>query len=344
VTKSQTRPHHGRNTRPAKRRDEKLPFSEHVAELRRRLFYIAVSVVAFGTAGYFVQQQLVHFLLRPAHGQQFIYTTPGGGLNFLFQVCLYFGLALSIPVIIHQVLRYIEPLIETNTKRVVAWYSLVSGMLAVAGAALGYWVGLPVALRFLSHQFTTPQIRPLLTIQEYMSFVMIYLIGSALLFQIPALILFINRIRPLRPRQLLSGERYVVAGAFIVAAIMTPTTDILDQLIFVVPIVVMYQIALAGVYLQDRRRRRSADQTVVDVRVARDSGGRRVVPDSSAPARQSPGAFGAGVFSIGSAGRMQSASRAAAIGVAGPRLNQSSYAVWDIVAPDYKRLGRKGLT
>jgi sec-independent protein translocase protein TatC len=220
-----------------------------------------LSVILFATAGYFIQQQIIRFLLAPSKGQQFIYTTPGGGLNFLFQICLYFGIALSIPVIIYQLLKYLEPLIETSTKRMVVGYSFFSGILAITGGAFGYYLGLPVALKFLSHQFTTSQIKPLLTIQEYMSFLTIYLVGSALLFQIPLIITFINRIKPLRPKKLLSAEKYVIAFSFIAAAIMTPTTDIFNQLIFAVPIVAMYQVAVLFVYLQNKRKK--LDQPVL---------------------------------------------------------------------------------
>jgi len=247
--KNQPRP----GTAPAK--TDKLTFIEHVHELKHRLFYIVLSVALFALAGYFIQQQIIRFLLAPAKGQQFIYTTPGGGLNFLFQICLYFGIALSIPVIIYQLLRYLEPLIEAGTKRMVAYYSIFSGILAIGGGAFGYYLGLPVALKFLSHQFTTSQIKPLLTIQEYMSFLTIYLVGSALLFQIPLVITFINRIKPLRPKKLLGAEKYVIAFSFIAAAIMTPTTDIFNQLIFAVPIVAMYQVAVLFIYLQNKRKK-----------------------------------------------------------------------------------------
>ena len=243
----------------APKSEARLPFIEHLYELRKRLVRVAASLVIFSAAGYLIQQQLVNFLLKPSHGQKFIYTSPLGGLNFLFQVCIYFGLVLSIPTIIYQLLKYLEPLLRSASRGLIAKYSTISALLAVGGGAFGYYLGLPIALRFLSHQFTTSQIRPLLTIQEYMNFVTIYLFGSALLFQLPLIILFINRIKPLKPRQLLSFERYMVLIAFVAAAIMTPTTDIFDQLVFAVPIMAMYQFALILIYLQNRlmRRRRS---------------------------------------------------------------------------------------
>ncbi len=81
-------------------RDTKLPFIEHVYELRQRLFIVAAFVVAGSALAYGLQQQIVSVLLRPSHGQHFIYTSPLGGINFLFGVCLDVGLVLATPIIL----------------------------------------------------------------------------------------------------------------------------------------------------------------------------------------------------------------------------------------------------
>ncbi len=245
-----------KKTRPQLKDPRNVAFIEHVRELRRRLVYIAASVLIWSTAAYFIQQQLVSLLLRPAKGQRFIYTSPGGGINFLFQVCLYFGIVLSIPVIIYQLLKFVEPAIKAPSKQFISRFSTLSGVLALVGIVFGYFMGLPLALHFLSHQFTTSQIQPLFTIQEYMSFVMIYLVGSALLFQIPLVISFINRAKPLQPRRLLHYERHVIVAAFVIAVIMAPTTNILYQLIIAGPIILSYQISIGLVWLQNGRTKR----------------------------------------------------------------------------------------
>jgi sec-independent protein translocase protein TatC len=73
---------------------------EHLHELRRRLFFIAISVIAWSAAAYAIQQRIVNVLLKPSHGQSFVYTSPIGGIDFLFRVCLYTGLIFSIPFIV----------------------------------------------------------------------------------------------------------------------------------------------------------------------------------------------------------------------------------------------------
>ena len=230
------------------------PFMEHLHELRRRLFYIAISIAFWSTATYAVQQHVVNILLKPSHGQSFVYTSPIGGIDFLFRVCLYTGLIFSTPVIVYQLLRFISPLMKSSSTRFIAWGSAISGLLAVIGIALGYFVGLPTALHFLLHQFQTPQIKPLITVQSYMSFVMVYMVGSALMFQVPLFLIFINRIKPLKPSRLFHYERWVILIAFVMSGLMNPTPKIWDQLIVAGPIIVMYQIGIGIIALINRPR------------------------------------------------------------------------------------------
>lgn len=107
------------NKKPPKPDTQKLPFMEHVYELRLRLFYIAASIAVFSMFAYSINKQLVSLLLKPAGDQKFIYTSPIGGVDFLFRVCVYFGIAVSIPVIVYQFLRYLEPLFSKSSVRLI---------------------------------------------------------------------------------------------------------------------------------------------------------------------------------------------------------------------------------
>lgn len=243
---------------------DKLPLVEHLQELKRRLFIVAVSVVAGSMIAYGVQRSIIDVLLRPSHGQHFIYTSPLGGINFLFSVCLDIGIAVSVPLIVYQLLRFLEPLMHRTTRKFIMTVSLISGIVALAGVIFGYFVGLPAALNFLLHQFTNAQIKPLVTIQSYMSFVSMYLLGSALMFQLPLILIIINRIKPLKPAKLFHYERHVIVFAFITAFIMNPTPNVLDQMMVVIPIIVMYQVGIALIWFVNRGGRLAKFQQLLD--------------------------------------------------------------------------------
>jgi sec-independent protein translocase protein TatC len=238
--------------------DQRRPFVEHLLELRKRAFIVAGSVLVFSTAAYFVQQSLVGWLLKPSHGQHFIYTSPAGGIGFLFQICTYVGIVLSLPVLLYQTLRFIEPIINEQVKRFVLRSAAWSAILAALGIGFGYVIGLPLALHFLGHQFTTKQITPLLTINEYMSFVTVYLLGSAMLFQLPLIMYVGNRIKPIKPSTLFKAERIVIVSAFVISMLMAPTINVVDQLIIALPILVAYQIGIAIIWYANRKPKRPA--------------------------------------------------------------------------------------
>jgi sec-independent protein translocase protein TatC len=223
-------------------------------ELRKRVFRIALSVFLFGALAYGIEHSIVAALIRPAGDQTFVYTSPLDGINFLFRLCLYAGIALSIPVIVYQFLRYLEPLFKKDSLRLIVWGSITSGVLALLGMAFGYFIGLPAALHFLLNQFLTDRIEPLLTIQAYMSFVTMYMLVSALLFQVPLFLIFINRIKPLQPKKLLSlkYERWIILGGFILGALMNPDPNLLHQIFIVGPLIVMYQVGVGIVWLANR--------------------------------------------------------------------------------------------
>ncbi|MET1033218.1 MAG: twin-arginine translocase subunit TatC, partial [Candidatus Saccharimonadales bacterium] len=231
----------------------------HVHELRKRLFIIALSVGLFAGIAYSIEKQLTAFLLQPAGTQQFIYTTPGGGFDFLFKLCLYAGIAASIPVIVYQLFRYLQPLLKYEGRRFMLTCTLWSSILAVSGIAFGYFAGLPPAMKFLLQGFSSDQISALITIQSYMSFVLVYLLGAALLFQLPLILLLINRIKPLSPRSLIQMkyQRWVIVGALIVGAVVSPTPDIRNQLMLSIPVILMYEISIVLIWVRNRHNRRS---------------------------------------------------------------------------------------
>jgi sec-independent protein translocase protein TatC len=246
---------------------EKAPLIEHLKELRRRLFIIALAIAIGSAAAYAFETQLINALLRPSHGQHFIYTSPMGGINFVFSVCIYVGIAISLPVIVYHFLQFLRPLMRYSTSRFIFIGSTISGLVAVMGIAFGYFIGLPAALHFLLHQFVTSQIQPLITIQAYLSFVTAYLLGSALMFQLPLFLIFINRIKPLQPKRLLHFERHIIVVAFIVGFIMNPTPNLIDQLLVVVPIILMYQLGILLIWFINR----SHNETMLHRLLAADS-------------------------------------------------------------------------
>lgn len=250
------RSHSQRLLRKQHEAPQKVAFIAHVHELRKRFFYIAVAVGLGAGFAYTIQETLTRWLLKPSGDQQFIYTTPGGGFDFQFKLCLYTGIAIAIPVVIFNIFKYIHPLLKNESKRFMGWLMFCSSVLALMGIGFGYFFGLPAAMHFLLQSFSSARIEALISIQSYMSFIMVYLLGSALLFQIPLILLLINRIKPLQPKKLLVNQRWFIIAAFVLGAIISPTPDIRNQLVLTGPIIVMYELSVIMIWLINRKHRR----------------------------------------------------------------------------------------
>jgi len=214
-----------------------------------------LALIAGAAIGYAIQDQVIAFLMAPLGGQQLVYLTPIGGFNFIFKVSLYFGIGLSIPIIMYQLYRFLEPLMDPKRKRSVVFYALASIVLALAGASFAYFASLPAALHFLTG-FNIKNVTAMLTVDSYLAFIITYLLGFAALFQIPLILMIINTIKPLPPKKLMGFQRFVILAAFIVAAIISPTPDITNQTILALPIILMYQVGVLLVWLQARTTRR----------------------------------------------------------------------------------------
>ena len=238
---------------------KKLPtFLDHLNELKSRLFWVAMAFIVAAGAAYPFYQQIIHAIVAPLGDQKLYYTTPAGGLSLIIKVCMFAGLIGMLPVLIYHLYRFVSPIMQKKSARSLVIYTFSSVILAALGIAFAYFVSLPASLYFLTG-IEVAEVNPLLTLDAYLSFTSAYIIAGALLFQLPLVMLIINSVSRLTPKKLMSYQRYLIVGAFIVAAIITPTPDAVNQTLLAAPIVIMYQIGIVIIWLKNRRSRPKLD-------------------------------------------------------------------------------------
>ena len=229
-------------------------FMDHIRELQWRLAIVALAFLATGAAVYPFFDKIVALLLKPlGNNLSLVYLTPGGAFNFAVQVCIYAAMIGALPVALYHIYRCVMPAVEKTTLRGVLGYSLSSLLLAAIGVAFSYFLALPAAIQFLT-SFDLKNISPMLTVESYLSFVMTYLLAGALLFQLPLFMTIINRIKPMTPRMLMSGQRHVILWSVVFAAVISPTPDAVNQLLLAAPMIVMYQVGIVIILLKNRKR------------------------------------------------------------------------------------------
>lgn len=228
---------------------------EHLHELWQRALYCVGVLIVGGAFGYFFRLQIINFLHRPL-GQQLYYTSPMGSFNFVMQVCLLIGFMAALPVICYNLLRFVEPALRKRlSQRVVVIVLASSFVLAIGGAAFGYYLTLPFALKFFG-QVGTSSLRPLISVNEYFSFILGYLGTFAAVFQLPLLLLFINHITPFKPGGLSKWRKHVYIGAFAISLVMPSSPDPLSQVSLAIPVIILYELSIGLIWLANRKHRR----------------------------------------------------------------------------------------
>ncbi len=244
------------------------PFSAHIKELRQRMMYVIAVLIIGCTTGYFIHERLFSIIRRPLH-QQLYYTTPTGGFNAVIKISILFGVVITIPILIHQIIKFVSPVAKRKpgTKRIIT----LSISLAAIGVVFAYYICLPSALHFLAN-VDSQNFQSIITINEYLNFVFAYIAGFALLFQLPLLLLFINRIKPLDPGSLMRIQRWVILISFILAAILTPTPDPMNQFLMALPIILLYQFSVMLIWGVNRRKKPVPQQPMQVVASEPDAG------------------------------------------------------------------------
>ncbi len=240
--------------------DTNKSFSDHIKELRWRLLWVGLVFAIASAIAFQYHDTLVWLVMRPLEGQKLVYLTPGGGFSFIFQVTLYAALVVTAPMLMYQLYGFVRPALPESAQRSAVKVVVAAVALMLVGVGYGYFVAIPSALAFLS-TFAGSSIVPNLTADSYLGFFLAYIAGLGLLFQLPLLLLFWHWINPMSPGGLLKSERIVILFAFIAAALITPTPDVINQAMIAVPLIAIYQFGAVTVLTMIIRERRAQKTT-----------------------------------------------------------------------------------
>ena len=241
--------------------DTRAPLLDHLIELRRRLLYcIGALLLAFAVCYYFAEA-IFAFLVQPllAAGQKrLIYTQIFEAFFVQIKVAFFAGMMVSFPVIANQLWQFVAPGLYRNERRALLPFLLATPILFLAGAAMAYYIAVPVALHFLlgfQGEIGGVSQDALPSIGNYLSFIMQFLFGFGLSFLLPVLLMLLERGGVVTRQQLVSARRYAIVAAFAIAAVLTPP-DVGSQLLLAIPLCILYELALIGIWFTERRRAR----------------------------------------------------------------------------------------
>ncbi len=219
--------------------DVEMSLFDHLEELRRRIFYGLIAI-AVGIVGCFTQvNSIVKLLQVPAGEVKFLQLAPGEYFFVSMKVAAYSGLLLATPVVIYQVVQFVLPGLTRRERRFLAPIVFGSTFLFVAGLVFAYVALIPAALNFFIN-YGGDVVEQLWSIDRYFEFVLLLLFSTGLAFQVPVIQLLLGLLKIVSGRQMLSGWRYVVLGAVVLGAVLTPSTDPLTQSLLGGAVIALY--------------------------------------------------------------------------------------------------------
>ncbi len=243
--------------------DSKAPLIEHLIELRQRLLWsVAALAVAFVVSIFFADE-IFGILVQPltdafpAGEGRLIYTKLYEAFFVEIKVAMFAAFFLAFPIISNQLWAFVAPGLYANEKKAFLPFLIATPVLFMAGASLAYFIVMPTAFKFfLGFEGTVGglQQEALPAMGDYLSLVMQFILAFGVCFQLPVLLLLLNRAGIVSRQQLKGMRRYMIVGAFALAAILTPP-DVVSQLMLGIPLILLYEASLLIMWVTERKKR-----------------------------------------------------------------------------------------
>jgi sec-independent protein translocase protein TatC len=240
-----------------------MSFLEHLEELRKRIIYsiIAVAIGFFACWGYaekifaLMQKPIMQALQRNGMSEKLVYLNPTEPFNLYLKIGFMAAIFVTSPFVLYQVWMFISPGLYRNEKRYVLPFMFSTILLFVSGGLFGYKMVYPAALDFLISY--GKQFQPMITIGEYTDLFLTIILGLGVVFELPIVVFFLAIMGVVTAGWMWRNIRYSILVIFIIAAILTPTTDILNMCLFAAPMVGLYILSIGVAYLVHPTQRKA---------------------------------------------------------------------------------------
>ena len=239
------------------REDEKLPFTSHLDELRKRLITCFIAVGVGFVISYGFKERLFSILVHPLinvlkQGETLIYTGLPEAFFTYLKVSFLSGLILASPIILYEFWMFVAPGLYRKERRMMAPIVLLSSLFFVGGSLFGYFFVFPWGFKFFL-AFATDTIRPLPSMREYFGFSAKLLLAFGLVFELPLVLTFLAKLGIVSVEFLKKNRKYAILVIFTAAAILTPP-DVITQIMMALPLMVLYEISIIGAKLFGKKK------------------------------------------------------------------------------------------
>ena len=227
--------------------EKKLPLTAHLQELRKRLILSFIAVGAGFVICYSLKDSIFNILAAPLlkmmpAGGSLIFTSVAEAFFTYMKVAFIAGLILTSPFVLYQIWAFVAPGLYQKEKRYVVPFVLSGSFFFALGIFFGYFIAIPIGFKFLLG-YATDFIKPMPSMNEYLSFSIKFLLAFGLVFEFPVVLVFLARIGVVNAKMLARQRKYAILLIFIFAAVMTPP-DLISQVIMALPLMGLYELSI----------------------------------------------------------------------------------------------------
>jgi sec-independent protein translocase protein TatC len=249
--------------------EEGMTFWEHLAELRSRLFKMAIAVFCGGIAAWFAKEEILSWLVTPftsawqesgfKERPTLHFPNPAGLFIAYIKLTVIAGILIAMPVLFYQLWSFIAPGLYAKEKRFAVPFVIISTLLFAGGAYFGMVLAFPAGFHYLlgfAGELPDFDIQPTIMVDDYVEFIARSLIAFGAVFELPVVVFFLTLAGVVNHTHLIRFFRYFVVVAFVLAAVLTPP-DILSQFLLAVPLILLYCISIGIAWIFDRQRKQA---------------------------------------------------------------------------------------
>ena len=237
---------------------EGLTFWDHLDVLRSSLIRMAVAVAVFAVAAFVLKEQLFSVVLAPRSSDFVTYRLLGvtpfhlhlmnTGLTEQFMIhmrtALYAGLLAASPYVLYELFRFVSPGLYQNERRYAGWIVGAAYVMFLVGTLVNYFVVFPLTVRFLGTYQVSPDVANMLTLQSYVDTLLGMSLVMGVVFELPVVCGLMGRMGLLTDQWMNDYRRHAVVAILVVAAIITPTTDVFTLFVVALPIYLLYEVSI----------------------------------------------------------------------------------------------------
>lgn len=243
--------------------EARMSFLEHLAELRARLVRAVIAILVAFVVCFAFAERVFALLASPItkllpKDSTLIFTALPDVFFVYLKLSFIMGIFVALPYVLYQLWLFISPGLYEKERRLAVPFVVMATVLFYIGACFAYFLVFPAAFKFfLSYQ--TVDLKPMISIREYVSLVMVLMLAFGLVFETPIIIVFLGLLRIFDSGQLKKGRRYFIVLAFIIAAMLTPTPDVINQALMAIPMILLYEVGIRILVLLEKKRKREEE-------------------------------------------------------------------------------------